>query len=162
MALGRPKKIESSEKLWEYFLSYKQEVKDNPIIGVEQKRGNSILPKDISNIEESVLNKMLNPVVELPIQRPLTMEGFENWLSDNDIIEDLGDYLKNKDERYTDFTSICSRIRRTIKQDQIEGGMAGIYNASITQRLNGLVDKKETEIKGSLNIPNLPDIGNRK
>jgi hypothetical protein len=40
--------------------------------------------------------------------------------------------------------------------------MVGIYNPSITQRLNGLVDKKETEIKGGLNIPNLPDIGNRK
>jgi hypothetical protein len=24
-----------------------------------------------------------------------------------------------------------------------------------------LVDKKETEVKGGLNIPNLPDIGNR-
>lgn len=160
--MGKNKYIESPSKLWEYFLEYKKELKSNPIIIVEQKRGNSILPKDISNVENDTLNKILNPVVELPTQRPLTMEGFENWLSDNEIIEDLGDYLKNKDERYTDYAPICSRIKRVIKQDQIEGGMAGIYNASITQRLNGLVDKKETEIKGSLNIPNLPDIGNRK
>ena len=38
--------------------------------------------------------------------------------------------------RYSDYIRICSRIRRTIRQDQIEGGMAGIYNPSITQRLN--------------------------
>ena len=40
--------------------------------------------------------------------------------------------------------------------------MVGIFNPSITQRLNGLVDKKETELKGTLNIPQLPDIGKRK
>lgn len=160
--MGKNKYIETPEKMWEYFLSYKKEIKDNPIIGVEQKRGNSILPKDISNIESDTLNKMLNPVVQLPIERPLTMEGFENWLEDNEIITNLSQYLANTEGRYTEYQSICSRIRRTIKQDQIEGGMAGIYNASITQRLNGLVDKKETEIKGSLKIPGLPNIGNRK
>jgi hypothetical protein len=39
--------------------------------------------------------------------------------------------------------------------------MVGQYNPSITQRLNGLKESTETEIKGTLNIPNLPDIGNR-
>jgi len=92
---GAPKKIESPEKLWEYFEKYKEEIKSNPIIGVEQKRGNTALPRDISNIEEGVLNKMLNPIIELPIQRPLTMEGFENWLEDNEIINNLSNYLAN-------------------------------------------------------------------
>jgi hypothetical protein len=39
--------------------------------------------------------------------------------------------------------------------------MNGFFNPSITQRLNGLIDKKETEVKGGLNIPPVPDIGNR-
>lgn len=156
--MGRNKAIESPEKLWEYFLSYKKEIKDNPIIGVEQKRGNSILPKDISNIEEGVLNKMLNPIVELPIQRPLTMEGFENWLEDNEIINDLGDYIANTDGRYSDFTTICTRIRRNIKQDQIEGGMAGIYNPSITQRLNGLSENINQNVTAKQ--PLFPDLDN--
>jgi hypothetical protein len=49
--------------------------------------------------------------------------------------------------------SVCSRIRKNIREDQIAGGMAGIYNASITQRLNGLTEKiqedgsKEVTIK---------------
>ena len=34
-----------------------------------------------------------------------------------------------------------------IRQDQIEGGMSGIYNPSITQRLNGLTDKSEVMVK---------------
>lgn len=155
--MGKNKYIESPEKMWEYFLSYKKEIKDNPIMGVEQKRGNSILPKDISNIESDVLNKMLNPIVYLPIQRPLTLEGFENWLEDNEIIKGgIGDYVSNKNNAYEEYSTICSRIRRNIKQDQIEGGMAGIYNPSITQRLNGLVDKSEvTEIKKQPLFPDL-------
>lgn len=155
---GRPKNIQSPEVLWNYFLEYKKEIKDNPIQMVEQKRGNSVLPKDISAIEPDVLNKMLNPIVYLPIQRPLTMEGFENWLEDNEIINNLSNYLANSNNAYSEFSTICSRIRRVIRQDQIEGGMAGIYNPSITQRLNNLSEKVETKIEGGLNIP---DIGNR-
>jgi hypothetical protein len=146
--MGRNKNIETPDKMWEYFLAYKAEIKNNPIIGVEQKRGNSVLPKDISKIEKDTLNKILNPVVQLPIQRPLTMEGFENWLEDNEITSNLSNYLANSNNSYSEFSSVCSRIRRNIRQDQIEGGMAGIYNPSITQRLNALVDKSEvTEIK---------------
>lgn len=157
--MPKNKYIETPEKMWEYFKSYSSEVKDNPIILVEQKRGNTIVPKD-SDMES--LKEILKSTIDLPAQRPLTMEGFENWLDDNDIITDVTDYFENKEGRYSEYIRVCSRIRRTIRQDQIEGGMAGIYNPSITQRLNGLVDKKETEIKGGLNIPNLPDIGNRK
>jgi len=148
--MGRTKLIETPEKMWELFTTYKKEVKDNPIMLVEQKRGNTILPKDLSNVDSETIKQSLNTVIELPAQRPLTFEGFENWCADNDIIEDLGDYFKNKDERYTDYAPICSRIKRSIRQDQIEGGMVGIYNPSITQRLNGLVDKKEVETKDSV------------
>jgi hypothetical protein len=45
--------------------------------------------------------------------------------------------------RYGDYVSICTRIRKNIRQDQIEGGMTGIYNTSITQRLNNLTEKHE-------------------
>jgi hypothetical protein len=141
--MGKRKYIETPEKMWEHFISYKKEIKETPII-VKDWVG-----KDAVDVYRQK-------------ERPLTLEGFENWCADNDIIEDLGDYFSNKDNKYEEYSTICSRIRKAIKQDQIEGGMVGIYNPSITQRLNGLVDKKETEIKGGLNIPNIPDIGNRK
>lgn len=140
--MGKHKYIETPEKLKEYFLSYEKEVKLNPFI-----------------IKDWVGKDAVDVYREK--EKPLTIEGFECWLSENDIIADLGDYLKNKDNRYLDYAPICSYIKIKTRKDQIEGGMAGIYNPSITQRLNGLVDKKETEIKGGLNIPNVPDIGNR-
>ncbi len=139
MAAGRPKNIESPEKLWEYFLSYKKGVSENPILV------HDYVGKDAEEVRRER-------------QRPLTMEGFENWLEDNEIINNLDNYLANSNNAYTEFSSICSRIRRNIRQDQIEGGMAGVYNPSITQRLNNLAEKTETKIEGGLNIP---DIGNR-
>ena len=139
----KPKYIETPEKMQEHFEAYRKDVKENPIL-VQDYVG-----KDGDEVDRKK-------------ERPLTMEGFENWLFQNSIITDVSDYFENKDDRYKEYLPICRAIKRAIRQDQIEGGMAGIYNPSITQRLNHLSEKTETEIKGSLNIPNLPDIGKRK
>ncbi len=126
--MGRNKYIESPEKLKEYFLAYQKETKSNPFI-VKDWVG-----KDATDVFREK-------------ERPFTIEGFECWLADNDIIEDLGDYLKNKDNRYEEYAPICSYIKKYTRKDQIEGGMAGIYNPSITQRLNNLVEKTQNDVK---------------
>ena len=58
----------------------------------------------------------------------------------------MHDYFSNKNNEYADYSNICSRIKEIIRVDQIDGGMAGIYNPSITQRLNGLVEKQQNEV----------------
>lgn len=134
--VGRPKKIESPQKLWEHFVAYRNEIKGNPLL----------VHDFVGKFSDEVYRKK---------DRPLTLDGFENYCADQEIIEDLGDYFSNKDSRYIDFATICSRIKRVIRQDQIEGGMAGIYNPSVTQRLNGLVDKREEEIDIKTSDPDL-------
>jgi hypothetical protein len=97
---------------------------------------------------------------EDPRKLPLVMDGFEVFCYDKyGCIEQ---YFKNQDGLYDEFIPICSHIRKQIRANQITGGLLGDFNPSITQRLNGLKEQTETEIKGSLNIPNLPDIGSRK
>lgn len=125
--MGRTKYIETPDKLKEYFLSYQKETKNNPFI-----------------VKDWVGKDALEVYKEK--ERPLTIEGFECWLADNDIIEDLGDYLKNKDNRYDDYAPICSYIKKHTRKDQIEGGMAGVYNPSITQRLNGLTEQIQNTV----------------
>lgn len=112
--------------MWDLFEAYKASVKGKPILVQD------FVGKDGDEVDRKR-------------ERPLTMEGFQNYLADQDVITDVSDYFENKDGRYSDFIRICSRIRRNIRQDQIEGGMAGIYNPSITQRLNGLVDKSQQD-----------------
>lgn len=142
LVMAKNKYIETPEKMWEYFLMYKKELKANPIYIFEQKKGNTIIPK---NYDGEIDSSVLSSTVELPVQRPLTMEGFENWLFMAGIISDVSDYFENKDSRYSEYLPICRAIKRMIRQDQIEGGMAGIYNPSITQRLNNLTERVENK-----------------
>lgn len=141
----KKKYIETPEKLWSLFLGYVKEIKAKPILVKDfvGKDGNTVYREK---------------------EKPLTMVGFSNYVADNTDVSypDIKQYFNTNNESYKDYFSISSRIKDAIRQDQIEGGMTMIYSQSITARLNGLVDKKETEHKGGLNIPNLPDIGNRK
>jgi hypothetical protein len=121
---GRPNKIKDPQHLWELFQEYKRHTKNNPILK------HTFVGKD-GRSEYSEL------------ERPLTIEGFENYCADAGIIKDLSNYFANSNNRYKRFSTICTRIRREVRADQISGGMAGIYNPSITQRLNNLVDKQE-------------------
>jgi hypothetical protein len=125
--MARPKGtkyIETPEKMWELFEAYRKEVKSNPRIVYEFHGRDG---------EER----------QKPLERPLTMEGFENYCYD--VIGCVEQYFKNQDNLYNDYIPICSRIRKFIREDQIEGGMVGQYNPSITQRLNGLTEKTETK-----------------
>lgn len=120
--MGISKNIKTPEYLLKLFDDYVKYIKDNPIKVNDWVGGAG---KKIVRVKE----------------KPLTMVGFENYCFRQGIINDLKDYFSNKEGRYKDFAPICSRIRGFIEQDQIEGGMAGIYSTSITQRLNGLVEK---------------------
>lgn len=159
--MARPegtKYIETPERMWELFEAYAKTIKDNPITVVEQKKGNTILPKGLTPEEFKMYSQS---TIELPKEKPLTMVGFLNYLDSEDIITDATDYFENKDKRYNDYVRICSRIERSIKQDQIEGGMAGIYNPSITQRLNGLTEKTEN-LNVNKNFDITMDLGDKK
>jgi len=65
----------------------------------------------------------------------------------------ISNYFENKHDSYKDYYSICNIIKKEIRADQIEGGMLNQYHHSITQRLNGLVEKSEnkTEHSGTIN-----------
>lgn len=129
--MGKNKYIETPERMWELFLGYKKETKNNPFLQ------HDFVGKDASDVRREK-------------ERCLTIEGFYEYVADQEDVStsypDLSDYFENKDNRYENYIRICSRIKRNIRKDQIEGGMAGIYNPSITQRLNGLTDKQEIKV----------------
>jgi hypothetical protein len=81
------------------------------------------------------------------LEKPLTMVGFDNYVFSKKIIVTLKDYFANLNEAYSEYSHICSRIRNEIREDQITGGILSFYNASITQRLNNLVEKVETKVE---------------
>jgi hypothetical protein len=137
--MAKHKYIETPEKMWELFEAYRNEVKSNP------RKKHVFVGKD-GNSEFELL------------ERPLTMEGFECYCFENGIITNLSQYFANTEQRYTDYQTICSRIRTAIRKDQIEGGMVGQYNPSITQRLNGLTEKQENKVSIEQGIFNVLDL----
>ena len=75
------------------------------------------------------------------LKLPYTMEGFEVFCYNNyGCVEQ---YFKNSGSYYDDFVPICSYIKKEIRHNQITGGMMGVFNTSITQRLNNLVEKTQ-------------------
>jgi hypothetical protein len=124
--MAKNKYIETPDILWELFSEYKKEVKLNP------RTKHVFVGKDaVSEREE--------------LERPLTMDGFEVYCFEK--VGCVNQYFDNADKRYNEYITICSHIRKNIRKDQIEGGMVGQYNASITQRLNGLAEQSEVTQK---------------
>lgn len=128
--MGKNKYIESPEKMWELFQDYKKEVNSNPLLRKDW------VGKDAETVQRE-------------FTRALTMVGFECFVMDHTEITypDLTHYFENKESRYKEYVPICSRVKREIRRDQLDKGLAGLTNPSITQRLNGLTEKTETTLK---------------
>jgi hypothetical protein len=125
--VGRPRIFESPEELEMAWVLYKESLKEKakewPIIQYVGKNGERV--EDYPKL-------------------PLVLEGFYVW--GHDHYGTIKEYFLNREGRYDDFSTICTRIRDEIREDQITGGLLGKYNPSITQRLNGLTDKQEHQI----------------
>jgi hypothetical protein len=119
----KSKYIETPEKMWELFEAYKASRK----------------PREI----QKATVKGVVSEFHLP---PLTMEGFENYCYEH--VGTVDHYFRNETGTYEAYRTICSHIKKTIRQDQIEGGMVGQYNPSITQRLNNLTEKTDVTTGG--------------
>jgi|DEB0MinimDraft_10_1074344.scaffolds.fasta_scaffold30821_2 hypothetical protein len=121
--MAKHKYIETPEKMWELFEGYKESLKPRAI--------EKATPR-------GVITEMHTP--------PLTYEGFKEYGFQNGLTVDH--YFRNTNDAYNEYCGICSRIKNAIRRDQIEGGMVGQYNPSITQRLNGLTEKTDVTTNG--------------
>jgi hypothetical protein len=121
--MPKKKYIETPEKLYELFEEYKAARK----------------PREIQKATpKGVVSEWHMP--------PLTMSGFRTFGYKKGVT--IHHYFSNTDNAYDAYRSICSHIEDEIRTDQIEGGMVGQYNPSITQRLNGLTEKTDVTTNG--------------
>lgn len=134
--MGRNKLIDTPEQLWELFEAYRESVKSRP------RTNHVFVGKDGMDARQE-------------LERPLTMEGFEVYCFEQ--VGTVEHYFRNSNDSYGQFCAICSHIKKVIRQDQIEGGMVGQYNPSITQRLNGLKEQIEQE-NINREVPLFPDV----
>lgn len=129
-----PKRIfKTPEDMYKAFTEYKDSRKD------EAKNWPKI----------QYVGKDGNKVIDFPVM-PLSVDGFEVWAYNH--YGNIGQYFDNKEGYYDDFVVICSRIRKEVRDNQINGGMMGYFNPSITQRLNNLKEQSETNINSNISV----------
>jgi hypothetical protein len=129
--MARPhgtKYIETPEKMWELFEDYVKHESNNPMYRIDYvgKDGNKELT---------------------PLMTPITFEGFECYLADLGIINDLGHYSQNLDGRYTDYVPIITRIRNNCFVQNFKGASVKLFDANLISRKLGLIEKSQSEVK---------------
>lgn len=134
MAVGRPRNVESPKRMWYLFQDYCMDLDIKAADWVK-----------IQYVGKDAVRKSDN------YKLPLTFEGFKRFCWDEEV-GDVEAYFLNDSRDYPEFSSICARIKTAIRENQVMGGMLGVYNPSITQRLNGLVEKQETKIDQDISI----------
>ncbi len=122
--MAKHKYIETPEKMWELFCEYVEYERKNPMYKREY------VGKD-------------GDQVETPLQVPITFEGFECYLADKGVINDLGDYSANKNGQYNEFSTIITRIRTNCFVQNYKGAAVGLFNANLVAKKIGLISKVE-------------------
>lgn len=127
--MAKHKYIETPEKIGEYFQAYYKHIKTNPRLKREY------VGKD-------------GDAVDKPIERPLTIEGFFNFCH-REYGVTLEHYWYNSEGSYDEYRTIITRVKNLIREDQLEGGLLGEYNANLTARINGLTEKTDVTTNGN-------------
>lgn len=131
---GRPRQIKYPEDFLKLFEEYKIYCLENP---------------------RFTYTASLGKVVKVPHPKPLTIEGFETFAHTKGV--SVCNYLENRNDAYSDFYDVVTRIKREIRGDQIEGAVVGQFNSSIVARINGLTEKTEN-INRNIEVPLFPDV----
>ena len=125
--MGKSKYIETPIELYKLFEKYIEWCLNNPVTREDFVGGAG---KQVTRTYE----------------RPLTMSGFRVFGHKEGVT--ILHYFNNSEGAYEDYRTICRVIEDEIRQYQITGGLLGLLNPSITQRLNSLTEKQETTHKG--------------
>jgi hypothetical protein len=122
--MGKHKYIESPEKLLELFKDYVKHESENPMYKVDYVGKEGRLEKT-------------------PIETPITFEGFEVYLFQKEIINDLGDYASNKDNKYSEYSTIIAYIRKHCFVHNFKGAAVKLFDPNLIARKLGLKEQME-------------------
>jgi hypothetical protein len=127
--MPKPKLIETPEKLLQLFKEYVKHESENPMYRVDYvgKEGKQ---------------------VKTPLETPITFDGFEVYLFQNEIISDLGHYSCNKDERYSEYVPIIAYIRKHCYIHNFKGAAVKLFDPNLIARKLGIKDSSDVTTNG--------------
>jgi len=141
---GRNKIFETPEALLSIINEYFEWVDNNPFEKAEQKKGNTIIPKE-NNLTDEQFKKITNPIINIPSKRPYEFGELCVFMGVNSkYFNDFEDGLKGKtDDISKDFSDIITYTRDKIHSSIVMGGLLGTVNPMIASRIAGLKDRQD-------------------
>lgn len=136
---GRPKNLKNPKQLMLAAIEYFEWCDANPVIKNEMIKS----------------GEHAGSIVAVPVPRPYTWMGLEMWLYDKSIIAKLDDYRANKKDNYSEFSDTLTHITNIIRDQQLTGGLADIFNSNLISRVLGLTEKSESTV--TIEQPLFPD-----
>lgn len=113
-------------ELYKLFLEYKEYVK-----------------RELTRYEPIIVPKT-GQVINLPKERPLTIEGFNTFLYDKGLCR-ASTYFENAKGAYGEYTEEINAIIDIINEDFISGGATGLFNPAMSLRYAKLPDHYEVD-----------------
>jgi hypothetical protein len=133
---GRPAKFKSPEELWDAFQRYCTWAENNPLtIGKERRQKNNA-----KGAEKSQRNE------EAP--RPLSLTAFRLHAS---IKREWCIFKADYSKRSQDFCRVLYAIEESVRQQQVDNALVGLYKENLVARINGLAEVTKQEVSGSVN-----------
>ena len=94
-------------------------------------------------------------IVDVPVYSPPDMLSFCLFIGIS--FQTFNEYVNGEyREKREDLSEIFTRVHEWIKSEQLRGASAGLYNAQIVARINGLSDKQEVELTTQIQSIVLP------
>ena len=128
--VGKPKAIQTPQKLWDLACEYFQSVDENPGFKKDFIKG----------------GEMAGTIVDIETMRPYTWEGLEDFLFEKGIITNLNDYRQNTDGRYQDYAGIIRAIGKVIFNRNFSGAAMNFLNSNLIARQLGLAEKTQLKV----------------
>lgn len=134
---GRNKKFDTPEELEQAFIEFFEWCDANPWVKKDFVRG----------------GEAAGMIVDLPIQRPYTIQGFQaHYGLGHNYLDQLEKAVKDKtDDTSKGFSGVLSWARNVCFTNKFEGAAVGAFNANLIARDLGLTDKQDTKFSGDIN-----------
>lgn len=137
---GRPAKFKTPQELWDAFIAYCTWAENNPLTIGKERRQKS------KGQGEKAASERFQRNEEAP--RPLSLVAFRMHAG---IKRDWDTFKKEYAARKTaDFCGVLQAIEESVRQQQVENAMVGIYKENIVSRINNISDTIKQEVSGEI------------
>jgi hypothetical protein len=159
---GREKIFATPEALLNIVNSYFDWVDSHPFERAEQKKGNTIIPKN-TELTDDQWRAVANPIINIPSARPYEFGELCVFMGVNSkYFNDFEDGLKGKEDPLSlEFSDIVTYVQEKIRSSIIMGGMLGTINPMLASRYTGLKEKQDISVEGEIGMVNVSFISSK-